>query len=265
MVFAACQVKSAIDKKRRKCDKKTMAKDKQPNPEIWRKRIDLGTPIIGFYDAPDPAMFKPLVEPKLRECIFCHYKNWVEGKTLHITKDNYGCGGAGRWMWGLQTRSRKEFIKFLADDEGLKASRELMEKWIDASKTYTAGFPHLFIGPLKEEAWPYAVTITFFVNPDQLSTLMTGAQYKSPPEGAPPVIAPFGSGCSGLQPFKDLSIAQASIGATDIAMRQHLPPDLLALTVTRPMFQQLCELNERSFLFKPFLQRLRRARGLPEM
>jgi hypothetical protein len=44
-------------------------------------------------------------------------------------------------------------------------------------------------------------------------------------------------------------------------MRQNLPPDILMFTVTRPMFARLCELDERSFLSKPFLDRLRKARG----
>jgi len=136
-----------------------------------------------------------------------------------------------------------------------------MEKWIDASKPYRAENAHLFLGPLKEDAWLFIKTITFLVNPDQLSALMIGAQYHSAPGDPPPVIAPFGSGCSQLQPFRDLTIAQASIGATDIAMRRHLPPDILTLTVTKPMFKQLCALDERSFLSKPFLQRLRQARG----
>jgi hypothetical protein len=62
-----------------------------------------------------------------------------------------------------------------------------------------------------------------------------------------------------------LSIPQAIIGATDIAMRRYLPPDTLAFTVTRPMFEQLCALDEQSFLHKPFWERLRGAReSLPE-
>ena len=64
--------------------------------------------------------------------------------------------------------------------------------------------------------------------------------------------------------FDELSIPQAMIGATDIAMRQYLPPDTLAFTVNKPMFEQLCLLDERSFLYKPFWQNLRKARGLPE-
>lgn len=239
-------------------------KDSQPDPSHLLKRIDLTTPLIGFYDAPHPKHFEPLVTPEPGDCVFSFYKNWIEGETLHITKKHYGCGGAGRWMCGIETRSKKDFIKFLADEEGLKASPELMEKWIDSSTLYQATYPHLLVGPLKEDQWKYAKSITFFVNPDQLSTLMIGAQYCSAPDDPPPVIAPFGSGCMELLPFKNLKIPQAAIGATDIAMRKHLPPDILAFTVTKPMFERLCGLDERSFLYKPFLQNLRKARALPD-
>jgi len=237
----------------------------QPDHSNLIKRIDLNTPLIGLYDAPGPEPFKPLVIPKLGDCVFSFYRNWEKGETLHITKEHYGCPGAGRWMCGIETRSREDFIKFLVDDEGLKASYELMEKWIDSSKSYQATYPHILIGPLKKDQWNYTKSVTFFVNPDQLSTLMIGAQYKSSPEDPIPVIAPFGSGCMELLPFKNLNIPQAAIGATDIAMRKYLSPDILTFTVTKTMFKQLCELDERSFLYKGFLQNLRRARGLPEL
>jgi hypothetical protein len=238
-----------------------MKKETQPNPAVLLKRLDIELPLIGFYDAPDPTIFQPLVTPKGNDCIFAFYKNWLQGETLHSTRESYGCGGAGSCLWRIQARSRKEFIKFLVDDEGLKASGKLMERYIDTAPSYRAENAHIFIGPLKEAGWPFLKAIAFLVNPDQLSALMTGAQYHSAPEDPPPVIAPFGSGCRELIPFKDFYIPQASIGATDIAMRQHLPPDILALTVTKPMFGRLCKLDEKSFLFKPFLERLKKARG----
>ena len=235
-------------------------KEVQPDYRKLVKRIDLSIPLIGFYDAPDPHPFEPLAKPDKGDCVFIFYENWLKGQTLHITKEHYGCGGAGRWMCGIEIRSRKDFIRFLVDDEGLKASHELMEKWIDSSATYKAAHPHLFIGPLKENQWDYIKSVSFFVNPDQLSTLMIGAQYNSAPDDPPPVIAPFGSGCMELFPFKNPEIPQASIGATDIAMRQHLPPDILTFTVTKPMFKRLCDLDERSFLYKPFLWNLKESR-----
>jgi hypothetical protein len=105
----------------------------QPNPADLCKRIDLNIPLIGFYDAPDPEAFEPRVIPNTGDCVFVFYKKWIQGITLHINEKHYGCGGAGRWMCGVKTRPRKEFIEFLVDEEGLKVSHELMEKWIESS------------------------------------------------------------------------------------------------------------------------------------
>jgi hypothetical protein len=168
-------------------------------------------------------------------------------------------------MCGITSRPREDFINFLVDEEGLKSSHILMERWIDRTNTYQASHPNLLVGPLKEDQWDYAMSVTFFVNPDQLSALMIGAQYESSPEDPSPVIAPFGSGCMELLPFENPDIPQAAISTTDIAMRQHIPPDLLGFTVTKTMFERLCALDERSFLYKPFLQRLRKSRGLPDL
>jgi len=235
-----------------------------PDPTLLLKHLEPAWPLIGFYDAPDPAAFVPLVEPRpmTRACVFAFHKAWLDGKTLHLTADNYGCGGAGHWMFGLETRPREAFVKFLADDEGLKASHALMEQWLDHGSPYRARHPHLFIGPLKEALYEYLRTVTFFVNPDQLGLLVLGANYHASPLDPPPVIAPFGAGCMEMAPlFQDLAIPQALIGATDIAMRDQLPPDLLAFTVTRPMFERLCSIGEDSFLTKPFLRRLKTARA----
>jgi hypothetical protein len=240
----------------------------QPDPTNLLGKIDLTTPLIGFYDAPDAAPFEPLVRPApgKRVCIFAFYREWLQGRTLHITRENHGCGGAGHWLFGIESRSREDFVEFLADGEGLKSSRDLMAQWLDHNRGYQQEHPHILIGPLRANQYAYLKTITFYVNPDQLSVLTLGAQYHSGPSDPPAVIAPFGSGCMELLPlFEDLSVPQAMIGATDIAMRQFLPPDVLAFTVTRPMFEQLCALDERSFLYKPFWQRLRKARGLPDL
>ena len=155
----------------------------QPDPKNLVRRIDLTTPLIGFYDAPETAPFQPLVrpEPGNRICIFAFYKRWLEGKTLQITKDNFGCGGAGHWLCGHETRSRQDFIEFLVDNEGLKSSRELMSQWIDHSKTFSQEHANIMIGPLREDQYRYLKSITFFVNPDQLSALMLGAQYHNAP------------------------------------------------------------------------------------
>ena len=236
----------------------------QPDPTNLIEKMELTIPPMGLYDAPDVGSFEPLVEPKPgeRSCVFSFYRQWLAGKTLHITKDNIRCPGGGYWLFSVRTRSREDFVRFLVDEEGLKASHELMDKWLDHHAGYKPEHPHLFLGPLRADQYEFLKSVTFFVNPDQLGLLILGAQYNSAPGDPLPVIAPFGSGCMQLLPlFDDLAVPQAIVGATDIAMRRYLSPELIAFTVTKPMFEQLCGLDEKSFLHKRFWMHLQEARA----
>lgn len=235
----------------------------QPDPSRLTEKIGLKVPLIGFYDSPDTAPFEPLVKPGRtgHNCVFAFFKQWLKGKTLHLTKDHYGCGGAGHWICGIEGRSREDYLDFLVNTEGLKSSFELMDKWLDHSKPYQQENPNILIGPLKKEQYMFLKTITFYVNPDQLSALMIGAEYNASPNDPPAVIAPFGSGCMQMSAlFNDMDSPMAIVGATDIAARKYIPHDLLAFTVTKPMFERLCKLDERCFLFKSFWEKLRRIR-----
>ena len=235
----------------------------QPDPNRLVDRLGLRWPLIGVYDAPDIAPFEPVVRVGAGEtpCIFSFYPRWLSGRTLHLTKESFGCRGAGSCLFGVATRSPEEMVRFLVDDEGLKGSREIMRAWVERRGSYHPQFADLLIGPLRAGQERYLKTVTFYVNADQLAALILGANYDAGPDDPTPVMAPFGSGCSQLLPlFEDLTVARAVVGATDIAMRQWLPADTLAFTVTVPMFERLCALDERSFLDKPFLQRLQESR-----
>ncbi len=236
-----------------------------PDARTLMTSIDLTTPLIALYDAPDPAVFEPLITPRAgrQACVFAFYEDWLAGRTVMLTADSPGCGGAGYWLFGRAGRSRAEFVKFLVDTEGLKASHDLMNQWLDRHRPYQPAHEALFLGPLRDACYEFVKTITFYVNPDQLSALVLGANYHHAPGDPPAVVAPFGSGCMEALPlFEDLQAPQAIIGATDLAMRSALPPQVMAFTVTKPMFARLCALDESSFLYKPFLKNLRRARGL---
>ncbi len=236
----------------------------QPDLTNLIEKIELEIPVIGLYDAPDATPSEPLVEPGpgKRECIFSYYERWIAGNTLRITGENHGCSGAGQSLFGKETRSREDFVSFLVEGEGLKASEGLMNRWIDYHKNYTPKYGQLLIGPLHANQYEYLLSVTFYVNADQLSALILGGHYNSAPGGLTPVLAPFGSGCMQLLLlFEDLNIPQAIIGATDIAMRKYIDPEVTAFTVTRPMFEQLCALDERSFLYKPFWKSLKQARN----
>ena len=231
----------------------------QPDPSYLLEKTGIKFHPLGFYDVPEYSAFEPVVETSA--CVFAYFKQWQKGKSLVLNKEQYGCPGAGKWLCSVQTRSREDYIRFLADEEGLKANHELMGLWLDEEKPYEQQYAHLVIGSLRPEQYEYLRSVSFFVNPDQLSILAIGAQLYSKP-GESPVIAPFGSGCMQLVSlFKDLNEPQAIVGATDMAMRKYLPPDILAFTVTRPMFEQLCSLDNKSYLEKRFLSDLKKARG----
>lgn len=232
-------------------------------PASLMKTAGVTFPAIGLYDAPDASAFEPLVRPAEGKwaCVYMFYTSWLKGRTLHLTKNNFGCGGAGTYLFDVTTRPRQEMIDFLYGTEGLKASAEVMADWIDRSTHYKPSHPNVLIGPLKDDQYEHLRTVTFFVNPDQLSLFITAAYYHQGRPTPPRVTAPFASGCGQLGPlFEDLEQPQAMLGATDIAMRKYLPPDILAFTVTRPMYEQFCTLDEKSFLGKPFWRELQKAR-----
>lgn len=235
----------------------------QPDPSKLMEIAGIAAPPIGLYDAPGPAPFEPVVRPKegAHVCLFAFYRAWLEGRTAHLTADSFGCGGCGNQLFGIRSMPREAFIDFLYGQEGLKASRELMEEWIDGTERYVSRHGNIFAGPLRPDAWEWLLTVTFLVNPDQLSLFVYGAHYHASPDDPAPLKAPFSSGCGQLiNGFDDLDAAQAVIGGTDVAMRRYLPPDILAVTVTKPMFERLCSLDERSFLYKPFWRELVEAR-----
>lgn len=236
----------------------------QPDPTRLLDSLGLETPAIGLYDAPDPAPFEPCVRPGpgARTCVVAFYQDWLRGRTLHLTRDAYGCRGAGSCLFGVNERSNEDLVTFLVDEEGLKRHRETMTRWVERRQVLHPEHANVLIGPLRPEQYAYLKSVTFFVDPDRLSGLVLGANYDAGPDEPDLITAPFGSGCLQLLgPQGAGDVPRAIIGATDAAMRKYLPADTLAFTVNRPLFQRLCALDEKSFLNKPFWKSLQSARG----
>lgn len=226
-------------------------------------RIAYREPVIAVYDSDAPLAYSPLLHPPFgrHSCCFAYLNAWRQGKTLALNADNFGCAGAGTWCLGQPRPDREKFIHFLADEEGLKDSHQAMGAWVDAQTPYTPRHDHILIGPFRPDLLAEAVTLSFLVDPDQLSLLITGANYHAQPGDPDPVSAPFGSGCGQILAYPArFDHPAAVIGATDIAMRQFLPPDKLLFSVNLPMARRLAQLDERSFLNRPFLDRLWKAR-----
>lgn len=233
-----------------------------PDPEKLLEIAGIQRPLIGFYDVPDPSPFEPLAT--FEGCIFSAYENWLRGESIALSAETEFCRGGRYWVCGERHTSLEGLARRLTEHEGFKASEGLMREWLGSQPPYQRTHEYVVIGPLREAQYDTVRTVTFFANPDQLSLLLLGTEYRNASAAVQTTISPFGSGCGQMAAlFGDLDseAPRAIIGATDIAMRQHLPAEVLALTVNRPMFRQLGELEEGSFLYKGFWGRLRAARG----
>jgi hypothetical protein len=239
--------------------------DRIPNPQRLLDIAGISNPLIGFYDVPDPLPFAPFSTPS--RCFFSSYLDWMQGYSTRITAGESSCRGGAYWVGGAEWTTREEFAHTLNAREGFKSSDQLMCQWLENVKPYRLKHDHVVIGPLKEDQYAFLLSVTFYVNPDQLSLLIHGAEYNNASVKNHPVMTAFGSGCGQMAALLgdlETAVPRAIIGATDMAMREHLPPDILAFTVNKPMYAQLCELDEHSFLHKHFWQRLMQARNTPQ-
>jgi hypothetical protein len=248
----------------------------QPDPAPLLDSAGIDTPVIGFYDLADPTPFEPFARPG--RCIFSAWERWRAGESVLISSGSCSCMGGGYWIggtmpaWAVKAAGGEQpplaaFASRLNQREGFKDSDEIMLREFEHREPYIIRNGQVVIGPLRADQYQHLRTVTFYLNPDQLSLLVIAAEYhNAAPTSA--ITVPFGSGCGQLAAVLgdlDSEVPRAAIGATDVAMREHLPPDLLAFTVNKPMFEQLCALDRRSVLHKPFWTRLQRTRrGLPE-
>ncbi|NNG01606.1 MAG: hypothetical protein HKM93_19615 [Desulfobacteraceae bacterium] len=237
----------------------------RPDPANLLKITKITNPLMGFYDTPDKKPFEPFSE--IKHCLFSCYKGWIRGESTWLSEQtvgSIGCPGAGYWNCNVTAVPSEDVAHYLAVQEGLKASPNLMCQWLANQPPYKKEHDYIVIGPLRMENYEYLKTITFYVNPDQISLLITGAEYHNGKASHHPVTAVYGSGCGQLAAvFDDFDTPKAMIGGTDIAMRPYLPRDILAFTVTKAMFEQLCRLDEKSFLHKSFWNNLKQARVQP--
>ena len=176
-----------------------------PNPKELLAFANIKTPLIGFYDVPKKEAFEPFT--KAKRCFFSAYKNWLNGESICIstedTEHRATCQGGGYWVGNIlpqwvikksntESEALENFGKGLNQREGFKSSDEIMCQWIENLKPYSIENKYVVIGPLKEDQYKYLKTITFYVNPDQLSFLIHGAEYNNASSQENPVMTAFG-------------------------------------------------------------------------
>ena len=215
------------------------------------KKLRLTTPLLAVYEAKPSEAFGPIFEPEGDDCCFSYYDRWIAGETLVLKKGGSGCKGGYRAL-GIEKGTPPFMAHFLTDGvgapqgEGLRATPEIAQAYLDRAKPPVVPGETVLIGPLRLEQWEDVRSVTFLVDPDRLAALMTLAGYWSPDNV---VAAPFGSACSFLwKSFNEIEGALAVIGGTDVAMRRYLPTALLTLTVAPSHFAKMVSLPERTFL-----------------
>jgi hypothetical protein len=218
-------------------------------------KLRLTTPLIGVYDATPSAFFAPLVETDGTSCCFSHYPQWVKGETLVLSRGGAGCQGAYRAL-GLVKGYPPHMAHFLTDGvgapkaEGLKATPEIAQAFLDRARPLEVSSGYILIGPLRVEQWEALRSVTFFVDPDRLGAVMTLAGYWS---AETVVSAPFGPGCALMwRELVEDGRDRAVLGATDIAMRRYVPPNILSLSVTPQRFEQMASFPDEVFLNRPW-------------
>ena len=232
-----------------------------PDSSYLLSCLNLETPLIGFYDVDDFSAFEPIV--KTKKCIFSAYDNWKNGESVCLEKGTSPCPGGSYWVGNKEFLTPSKFADFLYEKEGLKASHEITAQWLATQKPYDIKKKYVVLSQLRDAHYDDLQTITFFVTIDQLSMLLIGADYYNSSPTSNLVKHFFGSGCGQLAAiFNDSpkDKPQAFIGGTDIAMRGYVPANIISFTANKAMYEQLCSLDEKSFLNKHFAQRLKVAR-----
>lgn len=238
-------------------------KPTQEKVDALLKVLRIETPVIAVYDSSDTQAFSPIVKSGGMNCCFAYYRRWLKGDTLLLTEESDGCPG-GLYHLGLRDTIMPNIEHFLTQGteelrgEGLKATPEIAGEMLDRAKTVNSESGNILIGPLRVDKWDSVKTLSFFVDIDRLAALMTLSGYWSATDT---VVAPFGSGCSLLwRAVEHYGREKAVIGSTDIAMRRHLPPNILVFTVSPQLFYQMVNVPPGSFLERDWWAELMKAR-----
>lgn len=197
-------------------------------------------------------------------CLIGTLEAAAKGQVAAFTADTCGCGG-GRAGLGFAPMDRERIVPFLSTGtpempgEFYKQTPALVEKFLDDFPSPLPAPCLVFksLDQVTEEETP--VSVVFLVNADQLSGLITLANYDKP--AGDNVRVRFGSGCaqSVLYAMADSAAGddRCTLGLTDPSGRLHLSRDLLSFSIPWKRFLDLEAKAEDSFLTKQTWTRLR--------
>jgi uncharacterized protein (DUF169 family) len=142
----------------------------------------------------------------------------------------------------------------LFEGEGYLKNPELGREFVECLPITDIPYQYVIFKPFSQvdTAKEIPELIMFYVNADQLSALVTLANYYRP--GIENVMTPFSAGCQSifLLPYAESKKEnpKAVVGLTDITVRPMIEADMLSFSVPYKMFLNLEESVEGSFLEK---------------
>lgn len=221
------------------------------------------SPVAILFSNEKPAGATEFLEGR-RGCVVTLLSAAMKGRHAVLSRKTFGCigGASGLGFGNMYPYFPGGFEYFLSvgkgegylEGEAYKKTPELVETFLQAMPFTDIPHEYVVFKPLadvdtqKEEP----KIIVFYANPDQLSALVVLANYGRP--GIDNVMIPFAAGCQAccLLPL-DQSLKerpQAVVGMTDITARPFIDADLLSFSLPFPMFREMEDNVEGSFLDK---------------
>lgn len=242
-------------------------------------------PVALLYSDTKPEGAAQFAPGTVTSCVMYMFSSAVKGKTVVFDRETYGCFGGGVGLGFGNTYEQfpggvPAFCRFLSDGnerdpagkaigEGMKTAGvpeqfvdmflygELYKKTPELAGQFVNELPmldvpsrYVVMKPLSqvEPESDKPISVSFLVNPDQLSALVILANYDRP--GMENVAIPYAAACQviGILSYKETASdrQRCLVGMTDISARKYLKGQGMAdkLTFTVP-FRRLREMESQ--------------------
>ena len=218
-------------------------------------------------------------------CVISMLNAAAKGRTAAFDRKTFGCIGGGTGLGfgntyknfpgGIEyflSKGNKEFCESemgknvirnwpaLSHGEAYKKTPEFAKSFADSLPYYDVPTEYVVFKPL-EELLPNdkPEVVVFLANPDQISALVTLANYSR--NGGDNVLVPWSAGCHSICiiPLNEgkSDNPRGVIGLTDISARKQVNKDVLSFSVPYKMFLEMENNVEESFLTRAEWQKVK--------